>query len=129
MGENGEFVKDNVDKYDDHDDDKNNCNNNDKQRSIKSIMGDHLKDTNFTPSNHYIADYKIGDQKNIRKKIEKKLDGSGLEELAKPLFLPDSNLLPELSKGFKLRVLDHDMNDILDDTIIPEDLKIELFYC
>ena len=66
VGKNGEFVKDSVDKYDDHDD-ENNCNNDDKQRSIRSIMEDHLKDTNFTPSNHYIADYKIGDQKNIRK--------------------------------------------------------------
>ena len=50
-----------------------------------------------------------------------------MEELTKPIFLPDSNLLPERSKGFKLRVLDHDMNDILDDTTIPEDLKIKLF--
>ena len=98
----------------------------DNSRSINDIVESNLQKNNFKPSSHYIADFKLGS------KTKNQMDGRGLvrddaNKLGGPIFLPNTNVLPEYSEARKLKSLDQNLKDLLADTTIPEDFKIKLY--
>ena len=98
----------------------------DNSRSINDIVESNLQKTNFNPSKHYTADFKLGS------KTKHQMDGGavawgGTNKLEGPIFLPNTNVLPEYSEARKLQSLDQNLKDLLADTTIPEDFKIKLY--
>ena len=93
-------------------------------RSISDIVESNLQNTNFKPSSHYTADFKIGSSKK-RKKHQMEGEGGGVSDV--PIFLPNTNVLPEYSEARKLKSLDQNLIDLLADTTMPEDFKIKLY--
>ena len=96
--------------------------NNVNERSVKDIVESNLEKTNFKPSKHYVADFKIAPSPQ---------EGKGLTGHATsgvPIFLPNSRELPQYSRGFKLKTSFDKIDSILEDENIPEDLKIKLYH-
>ena len=58
------------------------------ERSIKDIIESSLQNTNFVPSKHYTADFKIG------KPVQ---DGAGLAHLREPVLFPKTGILPDIT--------------------------------
>ena len=58
------------------------------KRSIKDILTDSMKNTEFEPSKHYVADLKFPQT------------GSGNQM---PIWLPNESQLPEFSKGLRIK--------------------------
>ena len=92
-------------------------------RSIGDIVEANLQNTNFKPSSHYTADFKFGSKK---RKKRHRMGGEGRVSDV-PIFLPNTNVLPEYSEARKLKSLDQNLKDLLADTTIPEDFKIKLY--
>ena len=95
-------------------------------RSISDIVEANLQNTNFKPSSHYTADFKIGSKRKHQ------MGGEGgvwdaADKLDGPIFLPNTNVLPEYSEARKLKSLDQNLKDLLADTTMPEDFKIKLY--
>ena len=91
-------------------------------RSISDIVESNLQNTNFKPSSHYTADFKIGS----KKRKQHQMDGEGgVSDV--PIFLPNTNVLPEYSEARKLKSLDQNLKDLLADTTMSEDAKIKLY--
>ena len=108
-------------KNDDNDNNNYNNNNNKKnERSIKDIISSNLEETNFKPSKHYVADFKIGD-------VPSQGGGVSDKNSSVPVFLPNASVLPENSESYKLRTLDTALNELLADKSLSEDLKIKLY--
>ena len=98
----------------------------DNSRSINDIVESNLQKTNFKPSSHYTADFKIGSKRKHQ------MGGEGgvwdaADKLDGPIFLPNTNVLPEYSEARKLKSLDQNLKDLLADTTMPEDFKIKLY--
>ena len=113
VGKDGEFVDDNVKQK--------NMVTDEEERSVRDIVEANLQNTNFEPSKHYIADFKLG---------KPSLDGGGVGRLAKPsesVLSSDRDVLSEKSHGVKLRSIDQDLNELLDNDKIPDGLKIKLY--
>ena len=113
MGKDGEFVDDNIKQK--------NVVTDEGERSVRDIVEANLQNTNFEPSKHYIADFKLG---------KPSLDGGGVGRLAKssePVFSGDRDILSEKSHGVKLRSIDQDLQELLDNDKIPDGLKIKLY--
>ena len=95
---------------------------NSSSRSISDIVESNLQNTNFKPSSHYTADFKIGS----KKRKQHQMDGEGgVSDV--PIFLPNTNVLPEYSEARKLKSLDQNLKDLLADTTMSEDAKIKLY--
>ena len=92
-------------------------------RSISDIVEANLQNTNFKPSSHYTADFKFGSKK---RKKRHRMGGEGRVSDV-PIFLPNTNVLPEYSEARKLKSLDQNLKDLLADTTMPEDFKIKLY--
>ena len=128
-GKPGEFVMDNVNsdektslknvKADDEDVSKF-----DQGRSISNIIDENMRKTNFTPSNHHVADFKFG-------KLPQK--GSGLilqSQLRDPTLFQEYSPLPvekNVQKAFTLKKIDPDLKNLLSDSSISDDLKLKLY--
>ena len=108
--------------------------------------------THFKPSMHFVAEFQTNASKNNDKKnnecsqqVEteaacdknksdfsnpssptKKLKGKGVESNI-PVFLPNSDELPEYSKGARIKKTFDNVSNVLNDPTIPESLKIKLY--
>ena len=82
------------------------------KRSVRSIIEDNLENTDFNPSTHHVAEQKYPQQ------------GGGGEN---PLFLPNTNILPQFSKGSRIKKSYDDTLNILNDDSLSDDLKIKLY--
>ena len=82
------------------------------KRSVRSIIEDNLENTDFSPSTHHVADQKYPQQ------------GGGVEN---PLFLPNTNILPQFSKGSRIKKSYENTLNILNDESLSDDLKIKLY--
>ena len=91
---------------------------NKKNRSLRDIVPDNLQDTNFRPSRHYVADFKI---KPSNKNLDDGDDKSGSGWFSEK----KTNILP--GNLGKTRHLDDTLNEILNSQNVPEDLKIKLY--
>ena len=83
---------------------------NEDARSLKDIASTELHNTNFEPSNHYVAEFKIG------KSNDSSVSGGGVVSKNK---LEVSNKQEDDNMKF--------IDEILSNTSIPEDLKIKLY--
>ena len=91
--------------------DMENKHDNEKSRSLRDIIPA-AQDTNFKPSKHYVADFKIEPSIDADRQ-----SGAGWFSEKK------SNILP----GKGPRYLDETLNELLDNQTVPEDLKIKLY--
>ena len=90
VGNSGEFVKDGGDSAEDGAGGSSDSN----ERSVKDIIESNLRNTNFAPSKHYTADFKIG------KPVQNGGGGGVLTHLREPVLSLRKNVLPEIA-GFK----------------------------
>ena len=96
-------------------------------RSISDIVESNLQNTNFKPSSHYTADFKIGSKKRKHQMCGEGGVWDAADKLDGHIFLPNTNVLPEYSEARKLKSLDQNLKDLLADTTMPEDFKIKLY--
>ena len=83
------------------------------KRSINDIIDSNsLENTEFAPSQHYVAE-----QKFIQR-------GSGKDT---PIWLPNETQLPQFSKGSRIKKSYDDLSTILNDKSLSDDLKVRLY--
>ena len=116
VGNSGEFFKDSGDSAEDGADGSSDSN----ERSVKDIIESNLRNTNFAPSKHYTADFKIG------KPVQNGSGGGVLTHLREPVLFPRKDVLPEIG-GFKFKLPDQDLRDVLDNNSIPDEVKAKLY--
>ena len=92
-------------------------------RSIKNIVeSDIEKDkSHFNGSKHFVAEFKIPEQQP-----EVNLKGGG-NDSTNPIFLPETDTLPEFSKGALIKKSFDNVNNILNDPSLPESLKLKMY--
>ena len=129
-------------------DEDNSINNNKEcessRRSIKNIIESDVGNNNkshFKPSTHFVAEFNsaIPNQQQQQQQQQQHqqakmsyLKGKGINDETTannniPLFLPESNELPEHSKGAMIKKKYDNVTNILNDTSIPESLKLKLY--
>ena len=105
------------------------------KRSIKDIIESNIDNnkTHFNPSTHFVAEF---NSTTPHQQQPKQLKGKGLTDKTAttittnkdtPLFLPGSDELPEHSKGAMIRKNYNDIVSILNESTIPESLKLKLY--
>ena len=128
-GKPGEFIMDNVNS-DEKTSLKNvnvidsNVSKLDKGRSISDIIDGNMRKTNFTPSNHHVADFKFG-------KLPQNGEGLILQnQLREPAlfqdYLPDP-VEKKIQNATTLKKIDPDLKNLLSDSSISDDLKLKLY--
>ena len=115
VGNSDEFVKDGGDSAKDSAGGSSDSN----ERSVKDIIESNLRNTIFAPSKHYTADFKIG------KLVQNGGGGGVLTHLREPVLFPKKDVLPEIG-GFKFKLPDQDLRDVLDNNSIPDEVKAKL---
>ena len=83
------------------------------KRSIQNIIEENQDHTEFKPGTHYVAEYKLSPQKGSGDKI--------------PIFLPNSNELPQFSRATKIEKSYNELSTVLNDNTLSDDLKIKLY--
>ena len=109
VGKDVEFTKNNIDSEQEVPDNS--------SRSVRDILESNLQDTNFEPSTHYTADFKLG-------KPSSPVEGFGHPETT---FLGDSGILQKKNHNVKLKSIDQDLRELLNNDKISDDLKIKLY--
>ena len=106
----------------------NNCENNqssgNQERSVKNILDSSMENeekSHFNNSKHFVAEFK-----SPKLQASTMLEGKGLKSDL-PLFLPESEELPQFSKGSIIKKSFDNVNNILNDSTIPENLKIRMY--
>ena len=89
-----------------------------KRRSIRSIIensleNEELKNSDFTPSSHHVAEQKIPQQ------------GEGVDK--EPIFLPNTGQLPQFSRGSRVKKSYDNVLNILNDDSLSDELKIKFY--
>ena len=111
------------------------------RRSIKNIIESDIDNnkSHFKPSTHFVAEFNsaIPNQQQQQQAKMPYLKGKGISnETATstttnnnntPLFLPGTDELPEHSKGAMIKKKYDNIVDILNDSSIPESLKLKLY--
>ena len=82
-------------------------------RSIQNIIEENLDHTEFKPGTHYVAEQNLIPQKGSGNKI--------------PIFLPDTNELPQFSRAMKIEKSYNELSTVLNDNTLSDDLKIKLY--
>ena len=96
-----------------------NSGKNEENRSVRDIVQENLADTQFSPSTHYVADFKLSPKKGGF--------AGNMYDQKVPVFMPNSRELPRYSRGFKLKKSLDKISDILESDELSDDLKIKIY--